>query len=253
MTEYLTSHILNNFKHGFFNRTGGLSNGEFASLNCKFGRNDSRLKIISNRALVSKLMKIKFSHLITLKQIHSSDVIKIKKIIKADDIKGDSMVTSKEDICLGILTADCAPILFGDPEKRIIGAAHAGWRGLFLGVVENTINNMIELGAKLENICVAIGPCIQKKNYEVGPEFYKRFTDKNTSFHNYFTFDKNNKIWFDLPGLISFRLHSIGVKNIHSLNRCTFSEKENFFSYRRNQKNNLGDCGRMISTIKIGV
>ena len=250
MIKYLTSEVLENFKHGFFKRTGGVSINEFSSLNCKYGSFDTISKINSNRALVSNLMGIKTSDLITLKQIHSSDVINITERIEPDEIEGDSMVTSKEGICLGILTADCAPILFGDFEKKIIGAAHAGWKGLYGGIVENTLENMMQLGAKIKNICVAIGPCIQKNNYEVGIEFYERFINKDRTYKKFFL-KENNKILFDLPGSISFRLHLQGIRNFQSLNKCTFSEKKNYFSFRRNQKNKLGDCGRMISTIKI--
>ena len=250
MTEYLTSNVIENFKHGFFKRTGGVSIGEFSSLNCKYSSFDTVSKINSNRALVSNLMGIKTSDLITLKQMHSSDVINITERIEPDEIEGDSMVTSKEGICLGILTADCAPILFGDFEKKIIGAAHAGWKGLYGGIVENTLENMVHLGAKVKNICVAIGPCIQKNNYEVGIEFYERFINKDITYKKFFL-KENNKILFDLPGSISFRLHLQGIRNIQSLNKCTFTEKKNYFSFRRNQKNKLGDCGRMISTIKI--
>jgi len=250
VTNYLTSEVLENFKHGFFKRTGGVSINEFSSLNCKYDSFDSLSKINENRKLVSNIMGVKTSNLITLKQIHSSNVINIKERIEPEEIEGDSMVTSKEGICLGILTADCAPILFGDFEKKIIGAAHAGWRGLYGGIVENTLENMIQLGAKIKNICVAIGPCIQKNNYEVGIEFYEKFIDKEKTYKKFFL-KENNKIWFDLPGSISFKLHLLGIKNIQSLNKCTFSEKRNYFSFRRNQKNKLGDCGRMISTIKI--
>ena len=250
MTEYLTSNVIENFKHGFFKRTGGVSINEFSSLNCKYSSFDTISKINSNRAIVSNLMGIKNSDLITLKQMHSSDVINITERIEPDEIEGDSMVTSKEGICLGILTADCAPILFGDFEKKIIGAAHAGWKGLYGGIVENTLENMVQLGAKIKNICVAIGPCIQKNNYEVGIEFYERFINKDITYKKFFL-KENNKILFDLPGSISFRLHLQGIRKIHSLNKCTFSEKKNYFSFRRNQKNKLGDCGRMISTIKI--
>ena len=250
MTEYLTSNVIENFKHGFFKRTGGVSIGEFSSLNCKYSSFDTISKINSNRAIVSNLMGIKNSDLITLKQMHSSDVINITERIEPDEIEGDSMVTSKEGICLGILTADCAPILFSDFEKKIIGAAHAGWKGLYGGIVENTLENMVQLGAKIKNICVAIGPCIQKNNYEVGIEFYERFINKDITYKKFFL-KENNKILFDLPGSISFRLHLQGIRNIHSLNKCTFTEKKNYFSFRRNQKNKLGDCGRMISTIKI--
>ena len=250
MTEYLTSNVIENFKHGFFKRTGGVSINEFSSLNCKYGSFGTISKINSNRSLVSNLMGIKTSDLITLKQMHSSDVINITERIEPDENEGDSMVTSKEGICLGILTADCAPILFGDFEKKIIGAAHAGWKGLYGGIVENTLENMVQIGAKIKNICVAIGPCIQKNNYEVGIEFYERFIKKDRTYNKFFL-KENNKILFDLPGSISFRLHLQGIRNIQSLNKCTFSEKKNYFSFRRNQKNKLGDCGRMISTIKI--
>ena len=250
MTEYLTSNVIENFKHGFFKRTGGVSVNQFSSLNCNYSSFDTISKINSNRALVSNLMGIKTSDLITLKQMHSSDVINITERIEPDEIEGDSMVTSKEGICLGILTADCAPILFGDFEKKIIGAAHAGWKGLHGGIVENTLENMVQLGAKIKNICVAIGPCIQKNNYEVGIEFYERFINKDITYKKFFL-KENNKILFDLPGSISFRLHLQGIRKIQSLNKCTFSEKKNYFSFRRNQKNKLGDCGRMISTIKI--
>lgn len=251
MKPYLTSYTLKNFKHAFFNRTGGVSSNEFKSLNCKYENGDSRSKVISNRELVSKLMGINTLNLITLKQIHSADVVWIKDIIKSDYIEADAMVTSKKGICLGILSADCAPVLFGDFEKKIIGAAHVGWKGFFYGIIENTINKMIKLGAKLENICVAIGPCIQKKNYEVGTEFYKRFIDKDDKFKIFFSVKKDGKIYFDLPGSVAFILSKNGIKYIHSLNKCTFSGKENYFSYRRNLKKNLGECGRMISTIRI--
>ena len=250
MTNYLKSEVLKNFKHGFFKRTGGVSINEFSSLNCKYNSFDSLSKVNENRKLVSNILGIKTSNLITLKQIHSSNVINIKERIEPEEIEGDAMVTSKEGICLGILTADCAPILFGDFEKKIIGAAHAGWRGLYGGIVENTLENMIQLGAKIKNICVAIGPCIQKNNYEVGIEFYEKFIDKEKTYKKFFL-KENNKIWFDLPGSISFKLQLLGIKNIQSLNKCTFSEKRSYFSFRRNQKNKLGDCGRMISTIKI--
>ncbi len=251
MKPYLTTPLLKKFKHGFFERTGAISNKEFKSLNCKFGHGDNKNKVIANRALVSQLMGINTSNLITLSQIHSPNVVKIKEIIKSDYIEADSMVTSKKGICLGILTADCAPVLFGDFEEKIIGAAHAGWKGLFNGVIENTIENMTQLGAKLENISVAIGPCIQKNNYEVGIEFYQKFIDKNSSFKNFFSINKNRKFFFDLPGSITFVLNEKGISNIHSLGKCTFAEKDKYFSHRRNQINNLGDCGRMISTIKI--
>ena len=178
------------------------------------------------------------------KKNFSLNKISNKKLI------GDGLITNIRGIGIVILTADCSPILFFDRKKKIIGAAHAGWKGLYGGIIENTIENMVQLGAKIKNICVAIGPCIQKNNYEVGIEFYERFINKDRTYKKFFL-KENNKILFDLPGSISFKLHLQGIRNIQSLNKCTFSEKKNYFSFRRNQKNKLGDCGRMISTIKI--
>ena len=161
------------------------------------------------------------------------------------------MVTSKEGICLSILTADCAPILLAEDKNRIIGVVHAGWRGALNSVLENTVREMTELGAEKERIAAVIGPCIQRENYEVGSEFLDRFLSKDPKYQKYFTIDSNMQIWFDLPALILEKLTLIGIKTTENLAKCTFASSNDFFSHRRNQKNNLGDCGRMISTIKM--
>ena len=207
--------------------------------------------ILANREIVTKTLGIETKNLITLKQIHSSKVIKIKTLVPSNIIEGDAMVTSQEGLCLGILTADCAPILLAENKNRIIGVVHAGWRGALDSILENTVREMTELGAEKKRIAAVIGPCIQKENYQVGPEFLDQFLNKDPQYRKHFTIDSSTQIWFDLPALILETLKSIGIKSTENLGKCTFALSNDFFSYRRNQKNNLADCGRMISTIKI--
>ena len=247
----LKSNLLNEFSHGFFLRLGGVSTGCFESLNCDLKSSDSASSILTNRKIVAKKMGVVPENLITLKQVHSSKVIKIEHPIDSNFLEGDAMVTSQEGLCIGVLTADCAPILFAENEARVIGAAHIGWKGALDSILENTVTKMIELGAKKKMISAVIGPCIQQKNYEVGSEFLDQFIQKDPENRNHFVVDDKNKIWFDLPGLLLRKLETIGITTTANIKKCTFGSKEDFFSHRRNQKNNLGDCGRMISTIKI--
>ena len=251
MIHNLKSKLLEEFPHGFFLRQGGVSTGPFESLNCDLNSNDEKSSILSNRAMIAKNMGLEPSNLITLKQVHSSKVIKIETPVDSNLIEGDAMVTSSEGIGLGILTADCAPVMFTENKARIIGIAHVGWRGALDSVIENTILKMIELGAEIKFLNAVIGPCIQKENYEIGAEFLERFLNKDPNHLKYFNTDGNEKIWFDLPGLILKKLLSIGITTTENLGQCTFALSDDFFSHRRNQKNNLGDCGRMISAIKI--
>ena len=251
MPENLKSNLLSEFSHGFFLRHGGVSTGSFGSLNCDLKSSDSKSLVLANREIVAKAMGVRPENLITLKQVHSSKVIRIERSMDSNFLEGDAMVTSKVGLCIGVLTADCAPILFAENEARIIGVAHAGWKGSLDSIVENTVIKMIELGAKKNMISAVIGPCIQQKNYEVGAEFLDRFIYKDPKNRDYFIIDDKNKIWFDLPGLILRKLETIGINATTNIQKCTFGSRRDFFSYRRNQKSNLGDCGRMISTIKI--
>ncbi|MAI97477.1 MAG: polyphenol oxidase [Rhodobacteraceae bacterium] len=247
----LKSYLLNDFCHGFFLRQGGLSSGQFESLNCDLKSLDDKHAVLANREIVANNMGVTSESLITLKQIHSSKVIKIESKLDSNTIEGDGMVTAKKGVVLGILTADCAPILFAEKKASVIGVAHAGWRGAFDSIIENIIRKMTELGAKENHIVAAIGPCIQKENYEVGPEFLERFVRKNSKSKKFFNIDNNQKIWFDLPGFILEKLKLVGVKSTNNLAKCTFSLSNDFFSHRRNKKNSLNDCGRMISTIRL--
>ena len=247
----LKSNLLNDFSHGFFLRQGGLSSGQFESLNCDLKSLDDKHAVLANREIVAKNIGVTAKNLFTLKQIHSSKVITIEGGTNSNTIEGDGMVSVERGVSLGVLTADCAPILFAEKKAGVIGVAHAGWRGVFDSIIENTVKKMAEHGATKNYIMAAIGPCIQKENYEVGPEFIDRFVSKDPTYTQFFNIDKNRKIWFDLPGLILKKLKSAGVKNTNNLGHCTFSLSNDFFSHRRNKKNNLSDCGRMISTIRL--
>ncbi len=251
MTYSLQSKLLQDFPHGFFLRQGGSSTGLFESLNCDLNSSDNKCSIISNREIVAETIGVNSSNLITLKQKHSPIVIKIEGPMTSNTVEGDAMVTSAKGIGLGILTADCAPILLGESKARIIGVIHAGWRGALDCVVENTVRTMTEIGAERNLISAVIGPCIQQENYEVGDEFLEKFLDRDPKYAKYFNIDNDRKIWFDLPELISTKLRSTGINIVENMKKCTYALTDDFFSHRRNQKNHLGDCGRMISAIKV--
>ena len=237
------------YRHGFFKRNGGVSSGLYESLNCNLNSSDNLTCISKNRRLVTKKLEIASANLITLKQIHSSKVIVVEAPFEANLIEADAMVTAKSSIGLGILTADCAPILMADDAQEIIGVVHAGWRGSLNTVIENTIREMRKLGARIENINAAIGPCIHQKNYEVGEEFFELFKKNDHQNVSFFRKSSEVKFLFDLPGFIHAKLQSLGVGSVHRLDTCTFENEKDYFSHRRNKKNNLGDCGRMISAI----
>ncbi len=247
----LKSNLLHPFTHGFFLRQGGLSTGTFESLNCDLKSLDEKSIILENRKLVAKDLGISLNNLITLNQTHSSKVITVKGPINSNITDGDAMVTLKEGIGLAVLTADCAPILFAEHETRIVGVAHVGWRGALDSIVENTVKEMIELGAKRQSISAIIGPCIQQENYEVGSEFLNKFLAENPKNKEYFVIDNRGKIWFDLPSLVLGKLTSMGITLTKNIAKCTFELSNDFYSHRRNKKNKLQDCGRMISAITI--
>jgi YfiH family protein len=251
ITPRLKSKLLNDFSHGFFLRKGGLSSGPFESLNCDLKSLDDKHAVLANREIVANNMGVTAKNLFTLKQIHSSKVITIEGETNSNMIEADGMVTAERGVSLGVLTADCAPILFAEKKAGVIGVAHAGWRGTFDSIIENTVKKMAEIGATENYIMAAVGPCIQKENYEVGPEFLDHFVKKDSTYIQFFNIDKNRQIWFDLPGLILEKLKSAGIKSTNNLGKCTFSLSNDFFSHRRNKKNNLNDCGRMISAIRL--
>ena len=239
-----------NLKHGFFSRENGVSEGSYKSLNCGKGSNDKRENILKNLEIVSKKIGCKKESLITLNQTHSNKVIflKDKEMIK-DKLDGDAIITKIKNIGIGILTADCAPILFYDPSKKIIASVHSGWKGAFNGIITNTVKKLNELDVKTSDLIAVIGPCIGKKSYEVKNDFFNKFTLKDEKNSIFFKKTSNDKFNFDLRGYINNEIANLNIKNVENINLDTFSEKQKFFSYRRSILNNEKDYGRCISVI----
>ena len=234
--------------HCFFSRKGGFSKGIYKSLNCGQGSKDSKKNIQRNLSLVSKKMKISKKKLNLMYQTHSNKVILInnknKYMVK---FKSDAIVTKIKGIALGVVTADCVPIILFDTKNHIIGCIHAGWKGASSGIIENTIKQFKKINSK-NKIYAAIGPCIGKKSYEVDLAFYKMFITKSKDNKIYFVDKKNKKKLFNLRKYVNDKLIKLNVI-VDNINKDTFKEKSKFFSYRRSQKLGQKDYGRCISVI----
>ena len=238
----------NNIKHGFFNNLGGVSSGIYKSLNCGIGSHDKQKNVKKNLKIVSKKIGLK-KKLILLHQLHSNKIFFVNKISKKK-LFGDGLITNARHLAIGILTADCAPILFFEPKKNIIGAAHAGWKGAHKKIGEKMINYFKKKGSKLEDIFAVIGPCISQNNYEVKNDFRAKFLKQSLKNKKHFKIIKN-KIYFDLKGYIFKQLKDAGINNIEIIKKDTFNPKNNFFSARRSLKKKINDYGRNISIIMI--
>ena len=239
-----------NLKHCFFSRKNGFSKGHYASLNCGLGSGDKKENVLKNLNLVSQKIGCKDELLITLNQNHSNKVVYFenKSSIK-NKLPGDAIVTKIKNVGIGILTADCAPILLYDPQKKIIGCIHSGWRGTLNGVIKNTIKKFKELDSNIDNLFAVVGPCIGKVNYEVKIDFYKKFVNQNPKYKKFFNKIADNKYIFDLRGFINQKISDLNIKNIENIEMNTFTSQETFFSYRRSCLNNEKDYGRCISVI----
>ncbi len=238
----------NNLNHCFFSKNGGYSKGIYNSLNCGRGSKDNKKNIKKNLALVSKRMNLNPKNLILMHQTHSNKVILINKknknLIK---FKSDAIITKIKDLGLGVVTADCVPIMLFDKKNQIIGCIHAGWKGALSGIIENTIRKFKKLNSN-NIIYAAIGPCIGVKSYEVDLKFYKKFISKSKKNKIYFVTKKGNKKLFNLRKYVENKLIKLNVVVDH-INKDTFKEKNTFFSYRRSQKLGQNDYGRCISII----
>lgn len=247
--EIITADSLAPFRHGFFTRRGGASSGIFKGLNCGFGSSDQRDVVATNRARVAAAMEVASDHLVSVHQHHSADVIHVVDPY-AERPKADAMVTARPDIALGILTADCQPVLFADPENEVIGAAHAGWGGALNGVLEATVDAMVTLGASRDNIQAVIGPSISQAAYEVGPDYMDRFLDDDPDNARFFAQGTGDRVQFDLPSYGLARLRAAGVQ-AEWTRHCTYSDPDRFFSYRRSVHQQQADYGRLIATIRL--
>ena len=239
-----------NIKHCFFSRENGFSKGLYKSLNCGLGSNDEKKDIFKNLKFVSKKISCDKDSLITLNQMHTNKVINFKNYESVKNkLTGDAIVTKVKNIGIGILTADCASVLFYDPKKKIIGCAHAGWKGALKGIIFNTVNKFKELKSKNEDLIAIVGPCIDKKNYQVRSDFLRRFINQNKKNKKFFSKVGNNEYLFDLRAYINEQLSILNIKNIENIELDTFSESKFFYSYRRSGLNKEKDYGRCISVI----
>ncbi len=241
----------NNIKHGFFSRKGGVSTGIYKSLNCGIGSYDKKKNILKNLKIVSKKIGCSQKKLVLLNQKHSNKFSFIRANYKFDKkrIKADALITNVKNVAIGILTADCAPILIYDSKKKIIGAVHAGWRGAYKKILSKIVKYLLKKGSSLNNLYFVIGPSIAQKNYEVGVKFKKKFFNQDIRNKKYFK-NAKKRIFFSLNDYIKGQLQSLKIKNIEIIKKDTYNQKNNFFSSRRSKKNNL-DYGRNISVIMI--
>ncbi len=238
---------LSGITHGFFTREGGVSKGIFASLNCGMGSGDDVALVTENRARVQAALGA--SALVSGHQVHGVDVAVITGPL-SERPKVDGMVSATPGVAIGVLTADCGPVLFADQKARVVGACHAGWKGALLGVTDTTVIAMEKLGARRENIVAILGPTISKANYEVGPELPKPFLEANPNAKAYFTPSvKKDHHMFDLPWFLVERMKGFGIGTVMDLGLCTYAEEDWFFSYRRATHRGEKDYGRLISAI----
>jgi YfiH family protein len=238
-------------EHGFFTREGGHSSGLFSSLNCGLGSGDDKEIVRRNRSVVAERLGVGEPSLLSAHQVHSAEALNVTKPWDAPDRpKVDALVTATPGIAIGILTADCGPILFADTKAGVIAAAHAGWKGALTGITAATLVAMEKLGASRANTAAVIGPMISKEAYEVGPEFPERFIEQDKAHSKYFTpSSRQRHAMFDLPAYLADRLRREGVAEVVNLGVCTFNDEQRFFSYRRTTHRQERDYGRQISAI----
>ncbi len=250
--EIITSDSLSPVHHGFFTRKGGASSGVFHGLNCGAGSSDQSDIVQINRDRVAKSMDVADRNLVFVHQIHSAEVVTVTNPMepKAPRPRADAMVTNQPGLALAILTADCQPVLFADPRAGVVGAAHAGWRGALDGILENTVDAMIALGADRDNITAVVGPSISQRAYEVGPEFLDAFLMEDQANARFFAGGQGDRMHFDLPAFGLHKLRSAGV-NAEWTRHCTYSDADRFFSYRRATHAKDADYGRLISVIRL--
>lgn len=248
--EILTADSLADQRHGFFTRKGGASCGIFAGLNCGFGSTDQTAAVTLNRARVTKAIGVDAENLATVHQYHSAEVLTVDGPLGPNRPKADAMVTATPDIALGILTADCAPVLFADTKAGVVGAAHAGWQGALNGVLEATLDAMQALGADPANTTAVIGPCISQAAYEVGPEFMDAFMADDPDNSRFFAGGVRDRVQFDLPAYSLHRLRRAGIKDAEWIRHCTYNDPGRFYSYRRCVHQKEADYGRLISVIR---
>lgn len=239
-------------RHAFFTRDGGVSTGLYASLNCGFGSGDNHADVAANRARAMDRLNLPAEALANAYQVHGVAVFAVDGAPPDEPPRADALVTRTPNVALGILTADCAPVLFADPAARVAGAAHAGWRGALGGVIEATVAAMERLGAERSRISAAVGPCIAQASYQVGPEFPRPFLDEDADNGRFFASEEGSgRFRFDLEGYVLKRLNTLGLAATGAMTTDTCPAEAPFFSYRRSRLQGEPDYGRCLSAIAI--
>lgn len=252
MVELLKARVLDANPHGFAGRRGGVSTGLYAGLNVGLGSDDDRAAILRNRDLARDAV-LAGAELVTVRQVHSADVVTVRAgLAEADRPAADALVTDRPGLVLGILTADCVPVLFADAQAGIVGAAHAGWKGAIGGVTDATIAAMEALGANRTRIACAIGPCIGRASYEVGDDFAERFEAAAPDNGRFFSEGRAGHRQFDIAAYVAARLAGAGIGRVEMLDKDTCSQPDRFFSYRRSCLRGEAGYGRQISMIAVG-
>jgi hypothetical protein len=239
--------------HGFFTRRGGVSTGVYESLNGGVGSDDDSANVGENRRRMAEVLGVAGDKLMVPFQVHSATALSLSApFTKETQPKCDGLVTAARGLGLGVTGADCGIILFADTRRRIIGAAHAGWKGALTGVLEATIDAMVGIGADREAIVAGLGPMIGAKSYEVGPEFFARFVDAEQSHGEFFTASVNpTRFTFDLPRFINFRLRKAGIGAVADCRIDTYADEARCFSYRRATHRKDADYGRLVAAIAL--
>ena len=239
-------------RHAFFTREGGVSEGIYTSLNGGIGSSDEPARVAENRRRMAEQLVVPPENLVGVYQVHSADVIPVEGAPTSERPRADAMVTRTPGLALGISTADCGPVLFADAEAGVIGAAHAGWKGAFSGILDATLSVMERLGAERGRIVAVLGPTISQANYEVGPEFVATFRDDDPDNGRFFRAgEREGRSLFDLPAYIGMRLRAAGVGEFLDLGLCTYADEARFYSYRRATHRSEPDYGRLIAAISL--
>jgi polyphenol oxidase len=249
--EVIRALSLGGLAHGFLGRPGGVSTGALAGLNVGYGSKDDRAAIDENRRLAVAAL-LPGAKLATVHQVHSAEVVHADRAWPREERpRADAMVTDRPGLLLGILTADCAPVLFADKEAGVVGAAHAGWRGALAGVTDSTIAAMERLGARRDAIHAAVGPCIGQASYEVDEDFRARFVEEHAENGRFFRIGPAGRPHFDLEGYIVHRLLAAGIVEVEALNLDTYADPDRFYSYRRSTHCGEADYGRQLGAIAL--
>ena len=240
-------------RHGFFTRAGGISQGIYAGLNCGPGSGDDPSQVATNRGRVAEHLGTAHAHIVTLYQVHGTTALHVDRPVPTRDRpKADAVVTRTRGLAVGVLTADCAPVLFADANAGVVAAAHAGWRGAAAGILEAAIAEMERQGAERRHICAAIGPAINQVSYEVGPEFEAEFLQGCLDNARFFARAHSAaRPHFDLPAFVENRLLAAGLGRVERRSPCTYENESLFYSFRRSQHLGEADYGRQISAIVV--